>query len=58
MSDEHLVEVPLIARAWPSAAQHVRGGLPALAAPLPDRLVGDHDAPREHHLFNLAKAER
>jgi hypothetical protein len=25
---------------------------------LPDRLMGDHDAPFQHHLLDLAEAER
>jgi hypothetical protein len=29
-----------------------------LAAPLPDCLVGDHDATREHHLLDLPQAQR
>jgi hypothetical protein len=56
--EEHLIEVPLISWAWPSAAQPVRVGLSELLAPLPDGLVGDHDAALHHHLFDLAEAER
>jgi hypothetical protein len=56
--DEYLVEVPLIPGAWPPAAQPVRVGLPELLAPLPEGLVGNHDAALHHHLFDLAEAER
>src|SRR5438270_10972152 len=56
--DEHLVKVPLIAGAWPTATQPLGVGLPELDAPLPDGFVGDRDAPREHHLLHLAEAQR
>ena len=42
--DEHLIEVPLVARLRSAAAQFVGEGLGELAAPLPNRLVADGDA--------------
>jgi hypothetical protein len=56
--DEHLVEMPLIARPGPSATQPAREGLPELATSLPDRLVRDHDAALQHRPLDLAEAER
>jgi hypothetical protein len=55
---KHLVEVPFIPWMGPAAVQPVRIGLPEFRAALPDGLVGDHDAPREHHLLDLPKTER
>jgi hypothetical protein len=41
--DEYLVEVPFVARSGPAPRQPVGECLAELGAPLPDRLVGDHD---------------
>jgi hypothetical protein len=41
--NEHLVEVPCVSRASPAPAQGVGVDLPELRAPLPHRLMGDHD---------------
>src|ERR1700722_20079437 len=42
--DEDLVEVPLIPRSWPTAAQAFGKGLAKFLAPAPDGLKGDNDA--------------
>jgi hypothetical protein len=55
--DEYLIEVPSVPWAWPAAAQPVGVGLPELGIPLPHRLVGDHDAPFQHHLLHLTQAQ-
>ena len=56
--DEDLVKVPLVTRACPSAAQSVGVGLAERSAPLPDGLVGDRDAALQHHLLDVAEAQR
>jgi hypothetical protein len=53
--DEHLVEMPFIAWAWPTATQPVREALTELAAPLMDGLVRDQDI-AGHHLLDLPQA--
>jgi hypothetical protein len=55
--DEHLVEMPLIARARSTATQSVGEGLTELAAPLMDGPVRDQDTAREHHLLDLPQAQ-
>jgi hypothetical protein len=55
--DEHLVEVPLVARSGTAAAQ-TTGKVPAeFLAPAPHRLVGDDDAALSQKQLNIAQAE-
>jgi hypothetical protein len=56
-SDEHLVHVPFVSGAWPSASKVAREGLPKLLAPLTDRLIGDDDATFSHEQLNIPQAE-
>jgi hypothetical protein len=56
--DEHLVRVPCVTGAGPTAAQPVGVGLAELPGPLADGVVGDRDASREHHFLDLPEAER
>jgi hypothetical protein len=43
--DEHLIQVPLVPRPWPAAAQAVGEVLAEFLAPAPDGLIGDDNAP-------------
>jgi hypothetical protein len=54
--DEHLVKVPLVPRAGPPAAQAIGVGLPELAAPLVDGVIGDVHPAVGHHLLHVAQA--
>jgi hypothetical protein len=53
--DEDLVHVPLVTGPWLPAAQRVGVGLPELAAPAANRLVGDDEPALEHQLLELAE---
>ncbi|ANQ75463.1 hypothetical protein AS032_32375 [Rhodococcus qingshengii] len=55
---EHFIEVPLVARAGPSETQLIGIGPAEHRAPLPDRLVGDHDAALEHQFLHITQAQR
>jgi hypothetical protein len=56
-ADEHLVDVPLVARLWPAPLQHV-GEDPAEAqAPLADALVADHDPTLGQDQLNITQAQ-
>jgi hypothetical protein len=55
--DEDLIEVPLVAEAWPPAAQLLGVGLPELAAPLADALLGHRHPALGQELFDVAVAE-
>src|ERR687884_1693145 len=49
---------PTIPRACPAPPQPVGIGLAELRTPLSDGFVGHHDPTLQHHLFDLAEAER
>jgi len=55
--DEHLVQVPLVAGSWPSAAQAVSKALAEFPAPAPNRLIGDNDATFSQEQLNISQAE-
>ncbi len=57
-ADEHLVEVPRIARAGALATQRVGVGLAELAAPLAQRLIGDDHPALGEQLLDIPVAER
>jgi hypothetical protein len=54
--DEHLIEVPFLARPPTTTAQLVRILLPEPVAPGPDRLIGHVDTTSEHQLLHIAEA--
>ncbi len=56
--EEHFVQVPFIPWSRPMATQLVGVGLPELAAPLPHRLVADHNSPLVQEFFDIPKAQR
>jgi hypothetical protein len=56
--EEDLVQMPLVARPGPAAAQSVRVGLAERGAPAADGLVGHDDAAQEQEFLDLAEAER
>ena len=55
--DEHLIEVPFVARPRTTTAQLVRVLLPEPVAPGPDRLIGHLDTTFEHQLLHVAEAQ-
>jgi hypothetical protein len=55
--NEHFIQVPFVARAWPTTAQRIRVGLAELPGPPRDRLVRDDHAALGQQLFNIAVAE-
>src|SRR6266566_7242438 len=55
---QHLVEMPLVTRAWPSATQLEGVGRSGLGAPLANRLVADGHTPFGQELLYVAQAER
>jgi len=55
--DEYLVEVPLVPRSWPAAAQAFGKGLSKLLAPTPNGLIGDNDATIGQQELNISIAE-
>ena len=56
--DEHLIQVPFVARPPTTTAQLVRVVLPEPVAPGPDRLIGHVDTAFEHQLLHVAEAQR
>ncbi len=56
--DEHLIQVPFVARPPTTTAQLVRVLLPEPVAPGPDRLIGHVDTTFEHQLLHVAEAQR
>src|SRR5712692_3927038 len=54
---QHLVEMPFIARLCSAAAQSGRVRWAELGAPLADRLVADDDAALGKEILNVAKAQ-
>ncbi len=57
-ADEHLVQVPLVARTRASPTQRVRVGLAEFLAPLAHRFVGDDHPALGEQLLHVAIAER
>jgi hypothetical protein len=55
--EQHLVQVPLVARSGTPAPELIGIRLRKLAAPLPDRLVAHRDAACKQQLFYIAVAE-
>jgi hypothetical protein len=55
--DEHLVQVPLVARARPSAPQGVGVVLSELLGPLSDCFVRDRYATGEHQLGDISQGQ-
>ncbi len=55
--DEHLIEVPLVARTRTSTAQFISEGLTELSAPFTDRFIGERHATHSHDLFDISVAE-
>ena len=55
--EKHRIQVPCVARSGTPAAQLVGIGLPELAAPIPDRLIGQEDAAFGHALFDVPGAQ-
>src|SRR6516162_8394394 len=56
--NEHLIQVPFVARPRTTTAQLVRVLLPEPVAPGPDRLIGHVDTTFEHQLLHVAEAQR
>ena len=56
--DEHLIQVPCVARPRTTTAQPVRLLMPEPLAPGPDRLLGHLDTTFEHQLLHVAEAHR
>src|SRR6478735_7222959 len=56
--DEHLIQVPFVARPRTTTAQLVRILLPEPLAPSPDRLIGHVETTFEHQLLHVAEAQR
>jgi hypothetical protein len=55
--DEHLIEIPLIPRSWPPAAQAVGKAPAEFLAPATNGLVGDDDTPLGQKELNVPEAE-
>ncbi len=55
--EEHLVQVPLIARTRTPAAELIRIGLPERQAPPTNRFVGHHNPTDEEQLFDIPIAQ-
>ena len=55
--DEHLIEVPLVARLRPLASQTIGKALTKFVAPAPHRLIGNDDTPLSQKQFHIAQAE-
>jgi len=51
--DHHLVEVPVVARPGPGAADVGGNGGSELQNPSPDGLVGDIDTPLSEHFLDV-----
>ncbi len=56
--DDYLVQVRLVTRFGTTATNLVGIGLAKLLAPTPNRLIGNKDVMIEHHLLNVAVAQR
>jgi hypothetical protein len=56
--DEHLIEVPFVARAGSARAQLVGVVLSECGTPGADRLVGDHHPAGQQQFLNVAQAQR
>ena len=54
---EHLVQMPLVARPGPPMPELIRRGLAELAAPLPDGFIGDDNPTGEQEFFPIAVAQ-
>lgn len=57
-TEEHFIEVPLVARPRRPAAQAVGISLAELEAPFSDGFVSEDDAATGHQLFDIAVAQR
>src|SRR5208282_5282075 len=55
--DEHLVQVPLVPRPWPSVVQAAGKTLAEFLAPAPHRLIGNDDTTFSQEQFDIAQAE-
>jgi hypothetical protein len=55
--EQHLVQVPLVARPARPLPQLMRVCLPTLPAPIEHRLIGQNDASFDHHLFDITIAQ-
>jgi hypothetical protein len=56
--DEHLVEVPLVSRPRPTAAQSMGKALAEFPTPAPHRLIGHNDASLSQQLMTAMSQER
>ena len=56
-ADEDLVQVPLVARSWPTLPQAVGETRSELLAPASHRLVGDGDTALSQDQLDIAQAE-
>jgi hypothetical protein len=55
--DEHLVQMPLISKPWPSVAQAVDKALAKFLAPAPHRLIGDDNTTFGEEQLDISQAE-
>ena len=55
--DEHLIQVPFVARSWPAAAQTIGEALAEFLAPSPNRLIGDDNPTLSQKQLNISQAE-
>ena len=55
--EQHLIQVPRVARSRSTVTQLIDIGLPQLPAPIPHRFISEDDATFGHRLFDIAVAQ-